>query len=193
MERFGYPDHFLASADDLINGQYKDRPQLRPIFDTIIDAAARFGDVTLQARKTYVSLVTPRRTFARIQHITKSRVDLALRLEGHKLGRRLQSSKIHKTTPLQSSLAAQAKTKENTYSKRLTVAPHCVWCSAGVRIIEEEGDLSEYNDFADAYRQIGNFVEDLSMTKCIHSALGYLTPVEFEADWWMAQLEQITP
>ena len=100
-ERFGYPDHLLASAEDLIDRQYADRPQLRPIFDALIDAAAGLGEVTIQARKTYVSLVTPRRTFARIQPTTKSRVDLALRLEGRKPGKRLQSSKIHETTPLQ--------------------------------------------------------------------------------------------
>jgi hypothetical protein len=63
MERFGYPDFLLASADALIQGQYADRPQLRPIFDSIIDAAAGLGEVVVQTRKTYVSLVTPRRTF----------------------------------------------------------------------------------------------------------------------------------
>jgi hypothetical protein len=105
MERFGYPDFLLASADDLIDGQYADRPQLRPIFDAIFNAAASLGEVTIQTRKTYVSLVTPRRTFARIQPTTKSRVDLALRLAGHKPGGRLQPSKIHETTPLQISLA----------------------------------------------------------------------------------------
>lgn len=106
MERFGYPDFLLASADDLIDGQYTDRPQLRPIFDAIIDAAAGLGEVTIQTRKTYVSLVTPRRTFARIQPTTKSRVDLGLRLEGHKPGGRLNPSKIHETTRLQISLAS---------------------------------------------------------------------------------------
>ena len=106
MERFGYPDFLLASADDLIDGQYADRPQLRPIFDAIIEAAAGLGEVTVQTRKTYVSLVTPRRTFARIQPTTKSRVDLGLRLEGYKPGGRLQSSKIHETTPLQVSLTS---------------------------------------------------------------------------------------
>jgi hypothetical protein len=106
MERFGYPDFLLASADELIDGQYADRPQLRPIFDAIIDAAAGLGEVTVQTRKTYVSLVTPRRTFARIQPTTKSRVDLGLRLEGHKPGGRLRPSKIHETTPLQISLTS---------------------------------------------------------------------------------------
>ena len=55
MERFGYPDFLLASADELIEGQYADRPQIRPIFDAIIDAAAGLGEVVVQARKTYVS------------------------------------------------------------------------------------------------------------------------------------------
>jgi hypothetical protein len=104
MERFGYPDFFLASADELIEGQYADRPQLRPIFDALIDAAAGFGEVVVQARKTYVSLVTPRRTFARIQPTTRQRVDLGLRLEGQQSGGRLQPSKIHETMPLQISL-----------------------------------------------------------------------------------------
>ena len=106
MERFGYPDFLLASADDLIDGQYADRPQLRPIFDAIIDAAAGLGEVTIQTRKTYVSLVTPRRTFARIQPTTKSRVDLGLRLEAHQPGGRLQPSKIHETMRHQISLAS---------------------------------------------------------------------------------------
>jgi putative transposase len=47
-------------------------------------------------------------------------------------------------------------------------------------IKEEEVDLSEYQDYGDAYRQIGQFLEDAYMKKRIHSSLGYLTPVEFE-------------
>src|SRR5215475_952173 len=104
MERFGYPDFFLASADELIEGQYADRPQLRPIFDALIDAAAGLGEVVVQTRKTYVSLVTPRRTFARIQPTTRQRVDLGLRLLGQEPGGRLLPSKIHETMPLQISL-----------------------------------------------------------------------------------------
>ena len=106
MERFGYPDFMLASADELVDGQYADRPQLRPIFDAIISAAAGLGEVIIQTRKTYVSLVTPRRTFARVQPTTKKRVDLGLRLEGQKPGGRLQPSKIHETMRLQISLTA---------------------------------------------------------------------------------------
>ncbi len=106
MERFGYPDFFLATADELILGQYADRPQLRPIFDAIIDAAAGLGGVVVQARKTYVSLLTPRRTFARVQPTTKGRVDLGLRLEKQKSTGRLQPSKIHETMRFQISLTS---------------------------------------------------------------------------------------
>ena len=104
MERFGYPDFMQASAEELIQGQYADRPQLRPIFETILGAVAGLGEVTIQARKTYVSLMTTRRTFARVQPTTKQRVDLGLRLEGQRPGGRLQPSRIHASTPLQISL-----------------------------------------------------------------------------------------
>lgn len=105
MERFGYPDYMRASAEALIEGQYADRPQLRPVLDAILAAAASLGTVIVQARKTYISLVTERRTFARIQATTKQRVDLGLRLEGLQPGGRLLPSRIHETTPLQISLA----------------------------------------------------------------------------------------
>ena len=106
MEQFGYPDFMLSSAGELIDGQYADRPGLRPILEAILAAATGLGEVTVQARKTYVSLVSPRRTFARIQPTTKQRLDLALRLEGQKPGGRLLPSKIHETTPLQISLTS---------------------------------------------------------------------------------------
>lgn len=83
---------------------------------------------------------------------------------------------------VQPSMAAQGKPEENGYAERLMRT-----------IKEEEVTLSEYNDFMDAYRQIGRFIEDIYMTKRIHSALGYLTPVEFEAAWRSTQPVQPTP
>lgn len=50
--------------------------------------------------------MTPRRTFARIQPTTRSRVDLGLRLAGIEPGERLTPSKIHETMPLQISLTS---------------------------------------------------------------------------------------
>lgn len=106
MERFGYPDFLTASAADLIDGQYADRPTLRPILDALLKTVEGFDDAAVQARKTYVSLVTPRRTFARIQATTKDRVDLALRLEGVKPGGRLVRSRVHESTPVQISFSS---------------------------------------------------------------------------------------
>jgi hypothetical protein len=80
MERFGYPDYLQATADELIDGQYADRPELRPILDTVLGLLPTLGDVEVQARKTYVALITPKRTFAAVQPTTKKRVDLGLRL-----------------------------------------------------------------------------------------------------------------
>lgn len=48
-------------------------------------------------------------------------------------------------------------------------------------IKEEEVTLSDYQDFHDAYQQIGRFLTDVYNCKRIHSRLGYLTPAEFEA------------
>jgi hypothetical protein len=90
MERFGYPEFLLASADELIDGQYRDRPKLRPILDALLLQVATLGEVTVQARKTYVSLLTPKRTFAAVQATTRSRVDLGLRLASREPSGRLQ-------------------------------------------------------------------------------------------------------
>jgi hypothetical protein len=103
MERFGYPDFILATADELIDKQYADRADLRPIYDAIIIAAERSGEIIIQARKTYVSLVTPRRTFARVQP-RKKRVDMGLRLENCQAGGRLETSRIHHTMRVQIAL-----------------------------------------------------------------------------------------
>jgi hypothetical protein len=101
MEQFGYPDFLTAPADELIEAQYADRPHLRPIYESIVAAVRNLGEFVIQARKGYVSLVTPRRTFARVQATTKNRVDLGLRLDGKKAGGRLRRSTIHETMKLQ--------------------------------------------------------------------------------------------
>jgi hypothetical protein len=106
MERFGYPDFLTASADELIERQYADRPHLRPIYDAIVQAVLSLGEVNIQTRKTYVSLLTPRRTFARVQPTTKQRVDLGLRLADQKPGGRLQPSTIQETMKLQIGLTS---------------------------------------------------------------------------------------
>ena len=92
-ERFGYPDYLLASAEDLLAAQYADRPQLRAILDAIVAVSQSFGTVEVQARKTYTTLLTPRRTFAAVRPTATTRVDLVLRLEGVEPGGRLQDGR----------------------------------------------------------------------------------------------------
>jgi putative transposase len=78
------------------------------------------------------------------------------------------------------SMAAIGEPRENGYAERL------------VRTIkEEEVDLSDYGDLADARRQIGRFIDAVYNDKRIHSALGYLTPFEFE-ELWRAKRSQTT-
>lgn len=99
-EQLGYPDFMTATADSLVDAQYADRPALRPIYDALLEAVLGIGEVTIQTRKTYVSLVTPRRTFARVQPTTKARVDVGLRLEGQASGGRLRPNRIHENMPV---------------------------------------------------------------------------------------------
>ena len=81
---------------------------------------------------------------------------------------------------IQISMAAAGKAEENGYAERL------------IRTIkEEEVYLSEYRDFSDARTQIGCFIEDVYMTKRIHSSLGYLTPVEYEIAWWQSNVQSV--
>ena len=62
-----------------------------------------------------------------------------------------------------------------------------------VHIKEEEVDLSDYRNFADARNQIGLFIEDVYNHKRIHSSLGYLTPAEFVVAWPVSKPEPGTP
>jgi transposase InsO family protein len=85
----------------------------------------------------------------------------------------------------QISMAAVGKAEENGYAERFMRT-----------IKEEEVDLSEYRDFADANHQIGIFIQDVYMTKRIHSSLGYLTPSEFEAAYRLSSAPvavEVTP
>ncbi len=93
-ETFGCPGFLVADADELIDRQYADCPQLRPVFDAVLAALPALpGPVTVQARGTLVSLVSPRRTFAVLMPTTKSRVDLGLRLDTTEPGGRIRPAR----------------------------------------------------------------------------------------------------
>jgi transposase InsO family protein len=82
---------------------------------------------------------------------------------------------------IQISMAEVGKPEDNGYAERFMRT-----------IKEEEVDLSDYRDFADAHKQLGRFIQDVYNHKRIHSALGYLTPTEFEAVW-RSRPEAVSP
>jgi transposase InsO family protein len=71
---------------------------------------------------------------------------------------------------VQVSMAAKGQPRQNAFAERLMRT-----------LKEEEVYLHEYADLAEARTRIGRFLDDVYMTKRIHSALGYQTPAEFEA------------
>jgi transposase InsO family protein len=76
-------------------------------------------------------------------------------------------------------MATVGEPTENGYAERLmrTIKEECV-------------SLTEFRDFADAEGQLGRFLDQVYQHKRIHSALGYLTPGEFEQQWWAEQAQQ---
>jgi putative transposase len=79
---------------------------------------------------------------------------------------RLQAAEV------QISMAEVGAAWQNGYAERLMRT-----------IKEEEVDLTEYLNYTDAMQQLGRFLDEVYMHKRIHSALGYLTPAEFESQW----------
>ena len=67
------------------------------------------------------------------------------------------------------SLAHRGRPWENGYAERLIRTPK-----------EEEVDLNEYEDITEARARTGHFITQVYNQKRPHSALGYLTPVEFQ-------------
>lgn len=78
----------------------------------------------------------------------------------------------------QVSMAARGTPTENAYAERLMRT-----------LKEEEVSLHDYEDLNDARAHIAHFLDEVYMTKRVHSALDYVPPVEFEAQWIAEHLE----
>jgi transposase InsO family protein len=79
-------------------------------------------------------------------------------------------------------MAEVGQSAQNGYAERV------------IRMIkEEEVYLNDCRDLQDARKQIGRFIDDVYLSKRIHSSLGYLTPAEFEAQWRAQQKAAAPP
>jgi putative transposase len=71
---------------------------------------------------------------------------------------------------VQISMSAVGKPTQNAFAERF------------MRTFKEEHyDYTEYTNFDDAYQQIDHWIEVVYNAERVHSAINYLTPVEFEA------------
>lgn len=81
---------------------------------------------------------------------------------------------------VQISMAEIGEARQNSHAERL------------IRTIkEEEVELSDHEDYADALQQLGRFLDEVYVHKRIHSSLGYLTPAEFEGQWRRPQVQAV--
>jgi len=82
----------VGDTTNLIAAQYAgDKAKLKPIYDALIKAAERCGDIEIAPKKTYVSLRRSKQ-FAIIQPSTRTRVDLGLNMKGEPPKGRLEKS-----------------------------------------------------------------------------------------------------
>ena len=150
------------------------------------------SDITyIRLREEFIYLAVIMDVFTRIMRgwqlglglgleLTLGALELALDKgtpEIHHSDQGLQYAATDYTVRLQSvgaqiSMAEVGQSAQNGYAERV------------IRTIkEEEVYLNDYRDLADAREQIGRFIDDVYLSKRIHSSLGYLTPAEFEAQW----------
>ena len=81
-----------ANVDDLIDAQYAGKKEgLRPIYEKLIAAVTKFGDVEVSPKKAYVSLRHAKQ-FALLQPSTATRLDVGIKLKDVKPAGRLEKS-----------------------------------------------------------------------------------------------------
>ena len=164
------------------------------VLDVVIDHPDQVwvGDITyIRLKRDFVYLAVLMDVFTRLirgwelgrsldQSLTRTALERGLaqhRPEIHHSDQGVQYAATDYVARLQAlavqvSMASVGKPEENPYAERL------------IRTIkEEEVYLSDYQDFTDAHQQLGHFLDDVYNCKRIHSALGYLTPLEFAGGW----------
>lgn len=81
-----------AAPDDLVAGQYSGKKaDLKPIYDKLVAAVAKFGELEIAPKKAYVSLRRAKQ-FAILQPSTATRLDVGINLKGVAPTERLEAS-----------------------------------------------------------------------------------------------------
>ena len=79
-------------TEDLVSLQYKGKESLKPMYESLIAIAAKFGDdITITPKKGSVSLIR-KKQFALVKPATKTRIDLGLKLKDVEVQGRLEGS-----------------------------------------------------------------------------------------------------
>lgn len=90
--KFREADAASHGVDDLLDGQYRGKEALRPIYEKLKAAIEAFGnDVDVAPKKAAVSF-RRKRQFALVQPTTKTRVDLGLKFNDRPHAGRLEKS-----------------------------------------------------------------------------------------------------
>lgn len=80
------------STDQLIEEQYKNKENLRPFYNQLIEKIKKFGsDVEIAPKRAYVS-IRRKKQFALIQPSTKTRLDVGINLKSVKPEGKLEAS-----------------------------------------------------------------------------------------------------
>ncbi|MEQ9186312.1 MAG: DUF5655 domain-containing protein, partial [Cryomorphaceae bacterium] len=85
-------DASMAEQVDLVAEQYKDRPDLKPIYEALTNKIQGFGRELEVAPKVKSISVRPKRQFALIQATTKTCIDLGLKFNNRPIEGRLEAS-----------------------------------------------------------------------------------------------------
>ena len=81
-----------SSTDELVDRQYAGaKADLRPIYEKLIAAVSKFGDVEVSPKKAYVSLRRAKQ-FALLQPSTATRLDVGIKLKDVDCAGRLETS-----------------------------------------------------------------------------------------------------
>ena len=152
--------------------------------------AADITQFSLRSRQAYLAIIMDLHTrairgwalsWSQSQQLTLDALDMAMDRHGapdihhSDQGSQYAASKYIKRLTdagAKVSMAGTGKPQENGYAERL------------IRTIKEEEVIpDDYQTLTEARAALGRFIEVVYMRLRVHSALGYLPPARFEAEW----------